>query len=463
MNKLIIKISCFLSISFGILCTTTNICPRVETLFESNQIVSFEKKSFMQNANYLIDSNYINEWDFTAVIDSIEYYRGLYPEKSDNEIADLVYESLFVRQRYVGGLTPAEFHVIMNALGLKGFFTVRDIANEVTNVTVEKYGINGYQDDSDAFRHIYLTCVLYDRISRKFAIDLMTAHESETEDGIDKEMDLHNNSRGISLYEKWVGMNKFGLLKDFITHCVYNGHFYNIKKIKTFNGISELVYTENGLDNSEYANKSIVNLTSYSKNSSMTKNDFQWYKFNSGNKTGTFNVYSTGEVDLKVELYSTRTKESIIVDSDDDDGDGLNFSLNFDLTYYETIYIKVRGYADNKIGDYQINISEINVTQAPTINYLKFNKKFHIRVDASGTRTQEPHVVSSSTGRYTNCLLCGESLDTINDGPFFVMFSLNNNQSINRITTFNYSHVHLTKQEWEKYVEGTYFDKEQVV
>ena len=150
----------------------------------------------------------------------------------------------------------------MNALGLFGFFTVKNIAEEVKQTTIEKYGINGYQDDSDAFRHIYLTCVLYDRISRSFAIDLMTAHESET---------------------------------------------------------------------------------------------------------------------------------------------------------------------------------------------------------AAGEKIREPHVVTSGAGRYTNCVLCGESLDTIVDDPFFVMYSLARKNSITAITTLNYPHIYLTKEEWKKYVEGAYFDGEKIV
>ena len=38
----------------------------------------------------------------------------------------------------------------------------------------------------------------------------------------------------------------------------------------------------------------------------------------------------------------------------------------------------------------------------------------------------EPHAVDSNHSRYTNCVLCGESLDTLVDGPFIVRWSLAN-------------------------------------
>lgn len=462
MKKYLKKILCLSVASLGVLFAVTNFCPTVEASQNNEQLTVTENNVKMRNATYL-NANNVDEWDFTNVIESIEYFTGLYPEKNDVEIADLVYDNLFVKNKYVGGLTPAEFKVIMNALGLSGFFTVKNIAEEVTQTTIEKYGINGYQDDSDAFRHIYLTCVLYDRISRSFAIDLMTAHESETADGIDKQMDLHNNSRGVSLYEKWLAMDKVGSLKDFISHCIFNGHFYNTKKIINIDGTPTLVFTENGADNLTYANKSILDLTSGSRSAVMINKDFQWYKFSSENKTGIFNVSSTGDVDLIVELFSSRTKDSIFIDSDDDDGVGLNFSLNFELSYYETVYIKVRGFSDAKSGDYQISVSEVDVTQAPTTEYLRYNKQMHYRVTAAGEKIREPHVVTSGAGRYTNCVLCGESLDTTVDGPFFVMYSLARKNSITAITTLNYPHIYLTKEEWKKYVEGTYFDGEKIV
>ncbi len=403
------------------------------------------------------DNTNYSDWDFSEVIDTIDYFTELYPEKSETEIAHLVYDTIYNRQRYVGGLTGAEFWVIMNELGLDGFWTVKDLAAEAESTTIEMYGENGYQNDSDAFRHIYLTCILYHNISKNFAVDLMTAHESETSEGIDKDMDLHNNSRGIQLYEKWRNMSQLGLLKNYIHHCVYNGHIYNIIKIVEINSTPTLVYTEEGSDNSTYINYDIIDLTNRTYNNSMSIKDYQWYKFDSENKMGTFKVYSTGDVDLKVELYTSRTKSQVLIDDDDDTGSGFNFELSFEMAYHEIIYIKVTGYNDNKSGDYQITISDDDVTIAPEVTYLRLNKQKHIKVLSIDERIEEPHVVRSGSGRYTNCVLCNESLDTYFDGPFLVMWSKNDD---NLLITRTVMFIQLTKEEWKKYVEGTYYDEE---
>ena len=343
----------------------------------------------------------------------------------------------------------------MNELGLGGFFTVRDIANEVTDTTIEMYGANGSQDDSDAFRHIYLTCVLYERISKYFSQKLMTDHESENTNVVDKNMDLHNNARGLILYEKRVNIGKPGSLKGFISHCVYNGHFYNIKKILVTNDESSLIYTEKGVDNSAYAEKCISNICIDSKTSKMYEKDYQWYKFSSENKGGILKVFSTGNVDLIVELYSSRTNTGVFIDKDDDGGEGRNFGLYFELSYYETIYIKVGGYSDSKFGEYQLSISYVNVTEAPPYRYIRHNKKKHIKISPIGKTIEEPHVIPSGTERYTSCILCGESLDRTKDGPFFVKLS-NNNKKL--LSAYNVLDIQLTKDEWEKYVIGTFFE-----
>ncbi len=73
-------------------------------------------------------------------------------------------------------------------------------AQKATDLTIQNYGNNGYQDNSDAFRHCCWNALMKKSIGEKAAEQWATAHEAEAS-GIDKQMDLHNNSigRGINV------------------------------------------------------------------------------------------------------------------------------------------------------------------------------------------------------------------------------------------------------------------------
>lgn len=76
--------------------------------------------------------------------------------------------------------------------------------------------------------------------------------------------------------------------------------------------------------------------------------------------------------------------------------------------------------------------------------------KMHVRITSDGTRKTEPHAVDSNHSRYTNCVLCGESLDTLVDGPFIVRWSLANSP----VVALNSYNIVLNKYALEKYLEG---------
>lgn len=73
-------------------------------------------------------------------------------------------------------------------------------AEKATNLTIDYYGINGYQDNSDAFRHCCWNALMKKSIGKSAAKAWADAHETESS-GVDKEMDLYNNSvgRGIEV------------------------------------------------------------------------------------------------------------------------------------------------------------------------------------------------------------------------------------------------------------------------
>lgn len=75
---------------------------------------------------------------------------------------------------------------------------VYNAANTSTSKTNEVYGKNGWQDNSDAFRHCLWNALMKQSIGLSEAEQWANAHEHDAS-GIDKTMDLHNNKVGRSI------------------------------------------------------------------------------------------------------------------------------------------------------------------------------------------------------------------------------------------------------------------------
>lgn len=75
---------------------------------------------------------------------------------------------------------------------------VYDCASKATNATIEYYGTNGWQNNSDAFRHCCWNALMKKAMNESAAEEWATAHEYESS-GLDKEMDLFNNAVGRSI------------------------------------------------------------------------------------------------------------------------------------------------------------------------------------------------------------------------------------------------------------------------
>lgn len=76
--------------------------------------------------------------------------------------------------------------------------TVYNCANKATDATIAYYGTNGWQDNSDAFRHCCWNALMKSAMSASDANAWATAHEADSS-GIDKDMDLFNNAVGRSI------------------------------------------------------------------------------------------------------------------------------------------------------------------------------------------------------------------------------------------------------------------------
>ena len=75
---------------------------------------------------------------------------------------------------------------------------VYQCASKATDATIEYYGTNGWQDNSDAFRHCCWNALMKSAMNESDAEVWATAHEADSS-GIDKEMDLFNNAVGRSI------------------------------------------------------------------------------------------------------------------------------------------------------------------------------------------------------------------------------------------------------------------------
>ena len=75
---------------------------------------------------------------------------------------------------------------------------VYNAANTATEKTIDVYGYNGEDDNSDAFRHTIWNALMKQSIGESAAEEWATAHENDSS-GLPKRMDLHNNSIGRSL------------------------------------------------------------------------------------------------------------------------------------------------------------------------------------------------------------------------------------------------------------------------
>jgi hypothetical protein len=66
--------------------------------------------------------------------------------------------------------------------------------------TRRRFGRNGQNDRSDAFRHCFWSAILSRDIGYSAALRFTTAHESSpTNDPAEKKMDLHNNTVGLKI------------------------------------------------------------------------------------------------------------------------------------------------------------------------------------------------------------------------------------------------------------------------
>lgn len=89
-----------------------------------------------------------------------------------------------------------------------------------------------------------------------------------------------------------------------------------------------------------------------SKSGYIDKGGEYWYKFTPP-QTDYYNIYTTGSTDTYCELYQGT---SLLLETDDDDGDATNFMFTRKLSECTTYYFKVRGYSLSTAGSYSLKV-----------------------------------------------------------------------------------------------------------
>lgn len=174
------------------------------------EVKNNEGQTYQSEAKYNFAEEVTTFSDLGAMSRALEAYVAENPESTEAE-----QEAFLIQFVESGGLRAARssrgigdyipgygsLNSAERALALKHpiqAVTVYNCANKATDATIAYYGTNGWQDNSDAFRHCCWNALMKSAMSASDADAWATAHEAESS-GIDKDMDLFNNAVGRSI------------------------------------------------------------------------------------------------------------------------------------------------------------------------------------------------------------------------------------------------------------------------
>ncbi|MSS62751.1 DUF6973 domain-containing protein [Velocimicrobium porci] len=129
------------------------------------------------------------------------------------------------------GLLNAEEKSLFAKHPTKGLYALSS-AKTSMNYTSMYFKTNGYQDNSDAFRHSFWQALVAHTYENSFAKQWGDAHES-TSIGIDKKMDLLNNEIGRTVGSTTNGNQAIeGRIAQKLLSMIANGKLYQIQNNK---------------------------------------------------------------------------------------------------------------------------------------------------------------------------------------------------------------------------------------
>lgn len=292
-------------------------------------------------------------------------------------IEDLVSDELDVNtKRNLGGL-----------LEHFGFAPIPISSNSVFNTYVSsttnkfEWNVNncgGNSSLNNQYSLIFYSSMLYD----SYKIDNITnTHYTLTETDLNNILALS----GDELYWQVAGYN---------TNTFTTGPY-----ISTLREINKPIEEDISID------------TEYTK--TLITNKAIWYKFTAP-KTGTYKFYTTSTIDTLGELFPSIVANSSTLNRlkhNDNGGTNYNFSMEYDLDYEDTIYIRIRVNNYTTVCDYTFKVECTNHDHE--FVYESLNSSYHILKCHCGTTSggQQRHVFSSSAGQlavgsYAICKYC---------------------------------------------------------
>ena len=142
-------------------------------------------------------------------------------------------------ENYLTGLNDAEFELALQhpSAAMK----VKECTNKALLKTNELFtGKSSVKGDGDAFRHCYWNILMVKAIGVELAEAFATAHEADSPDGPDKEMDLYNNRLARQWATRMLNKTDDEIVNDVLKRVEY-GELLKIERQP--NGVEVLVHT----------------------------------------------------------------------------------------------------------------------------------------------------------------------------------------------------------------------------
>lgn len=143
---------------------------------------------------------------------------------------------------------------------------------------------------------------------------------------------------------------------------------------------------------------------------------YYWYKFIAPS-TGTYNFYSSSDIDTYGELFSAvdparKTDHRLANGYNDDSGEGSNFSISYQLTENQVVYLRVRGYNWAGSGTFAVTIDKAHI-HSYTYSYEQDSSTKHKAYCSCGSYISEDHTFVNGT-----CSKCVETETTTHTHNF---------------------------------------------
>lgn len=152
------------------------------------------------------------------------------------------------------------------------------------------------------------------------------------------------------------------------------------------------------------------------KTGNLIPGKYYWYKFIAPS-TGTYNFYSSSDIDTYGELFSAvdparKIDHRLANGYNDDSGDGSNFLISYQLTANQVVYLRVRGYNWVSSGTFAVTVDKVHI-HSYTYSYEQDSSTKHKAYCSCGSYISEDHTLVNGT-----CSKCGETETTTHTHNF---------------------------------------------